>query len=105
MREPKRFKKKPVVIEAIQYTGKNLADVQAFVGVIPDHDGNTLGFRTTRAKAFNSQGIKAVVWDKLHGTWVGVADMQWVIKGVKGEFYPCDPEVLEETYDEEGHNA
>lgn len=96
------FKKKPVVIEAMQFTVDNLVDVQNFVGIIPDHDDNTLGFRMARTieGAKEDPGIVARVWDKLHSTWVGVKTDQWIIRGVQGEFYPCDPDVFESTYEE-----
>lgn len=42
------------------------------------------------------------VYDYLHDTWVKVYLGQWVIRGVKGETYPCDHEVLEETYETVG---
>lgn len=43
--------------------------------------------------------IVAAVWDKLHSTEVGVKVGQWIIKGTKGEYYPCDPEVFEQKYE------
>ncbi|MFE3452395.1 hypothetical protein ACFXJ8_26075 [Nonomuraea sp. NPDC059194] len=39
------------------------------------------------------------IMDTLHNTWVRVYDGQWVVKGVKGEFYPIAPDVLAETYE------
>jgi len=80
----RRFRKRPVVIEAVQWTGDNLAELDAFTG---------LRFRAP------FQDL-AQVFDVLHDTWVKVAVGQWVIKGVKGEFYPCDDEVLQATYEE-----
>lgn len=104
MQQAQRFRKKPVVIEAIQFTGENLLDVQNFVGVIPDHDNNTFGFRMSKpiATVKEEEGIVARVWDKLHSTWVGVKLDQWIIKGVDGEFYPCDHDVFIKTYDKAG---
>lgn len=77
----KRYKKKPVEIEAIQFTGYNYKEVEEFVGqplyisyemvAIPTLEG------IMRCKANN-----------------------YVIKGVRGEFYPCDREIFEETYEE-----
>lgn len=89
-----RWRKRPVVVEAIQWTGANLAEVQQFAGSqfadVPPEDRAEDPERT------------AEVWDKLHGTWVGVHDGQWVIRGVRGEFYPCDAGVLAETYEPAG---
>lgn len=87
-----RFVKKPVEIEAVQFTGDNVVEVQlltgmfAFSEVDPEDRGD-------------DPDIIASVFDKLHSTWVGVKRGQWIIKGVKGEFYPCDENVFIETYD------
>ena len=43
--------------------------------------------------------VVAAIYDKLHDTWVGVKKGQWIICGVKGEFYPCDDETFRETYE------
>lgn len=40
------------------------------------------------------------VWDKLHNVWVPFYDGDWIIKGVQGEFYPCNEEVFAQTYEE-----
>ncbi len=42
----------------------------------------------------------ASVFDELHFTWVLVYDGDWIIRGIKGEFYPCRPDVFAATYDE-----
>jgi hypothetical protein len=88
-----KLRKKPVEVEAIEWTGDNEAEVQAFVpgcfyAVDPEDRENS-----------DDPECTAEVFDVLHSTWVGVKTGQWVIRGVKGEFYPCDPEVLAETYE------
>lgn len=80
----KKFRKKPVVIKAIQYTGRNVTAIQGFThgqaGVLTHGDDS----------------IFAV--DTLEGTMViDIGD--WIIKGVKGEFYPCKPDIFEMTYE------
>lgn len=75
-----RFRKKPVEIEAIQWTGK-LECLDAFN--IPE--------------LRQSLGSKNVGIPTLEGTMIAhVGD--WIIKGVKGEFYPCKPDIFELTY-------
>lgn len=92
MSAPQKFRKRPVVIEAVQWTGDNVSDVRVLTGpahfdaVDPEDRGD-------------DPDITAQVLDVLHSTWVGVKTGQWVIKGVKGEFYPIDPDVLAETYE------
>lgn len=78
-----KFRKKPVVIEAIQFTGSNHADLVHWMGFRP------LGHNYTP--------------DVLHiATLEGVmiaGPLDWIIKGVNGEFYPCKPDIFEKTYD------
>ncbi|MBU8834161.1 hypothetical protein [Mycolicibacterium goodii] len=45
------------------------------------------------------EGYTAVVFDELHDTWVNVRTGDWIIRGVKGEFYPCHPDTFAETYE------
>ena len=76
----KRFTKKPVTIEAIQWTGK-LECLDPFN--IPE--------------LHQSLGSSQVGIPTLEGTMIAsVGD--WIIKGVKGEFYPCKPEIFALTY-------
>lgn len=87
-----RFRTKPFIIEAIQFDGENEAEVQQFTGweyfyVLDEEDRE-------------DPECIAVVMDKLHSTWVGVKRGQWIIKGQKGEFYPCDPEIFAAKYEE-----
>lgn len=39
------------------------------------------------------------IWDKLHDTEVKFEPGDWIIKGLKGEFYPCKPDVFEASYE------
>lgn len=88
-----KFRKKPVVIEAIKFEGlENFGEVQDFTGA----DQFRYVDPEDRDDDFD---IFAEVWDRLHSTWVGVKISQWIIKGVQGEFYPCDKDVFESTYE------
>lgn len=76
------FRKKPVVIEAVQWTGKNFEEVRAFYPSAITHVNlGTVSVRT------------------LEGT-MNAAKGDWIIKGVKGEFYPCKPDIFEATYEQ-----
>jgi len=77
----KKYRKKPIVIEAIQWLGYNLQAVNTFCPiaiftkldlVIPTLEGNLM---------------------------VSVGD--YIIKGIKGECYPCKSDIFEMTYEEE----
>ena len=79
-----KFKKKPVVIDAVQFTGDNGQEVQLFTG-------NT-------ARAVVEGKRRVIVIDTLEGTMSGEPS-DWIIKGVKGEFYPCKPDIFAATYE------
>jgi hypothetical protein len=79
-----RYRKKPVVIKAWKI--ENLEDIQRLEKVEP---------------VLITQHS---VYDALHGTWVSYEFGDWIIKGVKGEFYPCKSDVFEETYEKETSN-
>lgn len=106
-----RFVSKVVEIEAVRLHGENHIEVEQFVR---NHGGNSsvIGdyFRSSTSFAPAEWRLRcehhgwgsdvvAAVYDKLHNTWVGVKDGQWIILGMKGEFYPCDHDVFEAKYD------
>jgi hypothetical protein len=82
-----KYRKKPVVIEAVQFDGtdRSYNDVQALA------DLSKMGILETCA-----QGIKI---STLEGAMVA-SPGDWIIRGVKGELYPCKPDIFEATYDE-----
>ena len=77
----KKFKKKPVIIEAIQWTGKNLSEIDNFMGGLVENKGTTLVIYTLEGD------MEASIGD-------------YIIKGVNGEFYPCKPDIFAKTYEE-----
>ena len=80
MDEPKRFRKKPVVIEAIQYDGTFPLEF----------------LRGDERVQHGGEGVLEIV--TLEGTMrASLGD--WIIRGVKGELYPCKPDIFEATYD------
>lgn len=85
----KKFRKKPVVIEAIQYHPHgNCAEVAAFMGQPYDAD-------------VCEEGEPEESW--LIPTLEGVMEAapgDWIIRGVQGEFYPCKPDIFTATYEE-----
>lgn len=87
-----KFRKKPVVIEAVRWAGDNPAEVWALTG--QDHfDVIEPGDRGA------NPDMDAEVFDEIHGVWISLAAGMWVIKGVKGEFYPVAADVFTETYE------
>jgi hypothetical protein len=86
-----KFRKKPVVIEAVQFSGENADDVRKFClfadGPFEDQA------RTGEAKPYLYLLIST-----LEGS-MRADPGDWIIKGVKGEFYPCKPDIFEATYE------
>ena len=78
-----KFRKKPVVIDAVQWTGDFQA-ISAFVG-----DSEDVLF-------LNPDGSLSI--PTLEGEMSGQLG-DWIIRGIKGEFYPCKPEIFEGSYD------
>lgn len=84
-----KFRKKPVVIDAIQWTGQNAGDVWEFCPEAEVH-------RIPEVPPTPAQG--RVVIHTLEGS-MSAQIGDWIIKGVKGEFYPCKPDIFEATYE------
>ena len=76
--------KKPVVIQAVQWNGDNVEEVQSFCG-----DNCMMGY----SDIYFFFSIKTLEGDM----YVSIGD--YIIKGVNGEFYPCKPDIFEKTYE------
>ena len=87
-----KFRKKPVVIEAVLWTGKNWKEMNDYLPVNGKwwmKDGSLWNMKDQ---------FQPIMLETLEG--VMQADIgDWIIKGVKGEFYPCKPDIFKETYD------
>ena len=80
----KTFVKKPVKVQAIQWTGYNFDEIVDFVGI----DGlDLLG-------SFKNPDLVIHTLEGNHHTLVG----DLIIRGINGEFYPCKPDIFEKTY-------
>lgn len=77
-----QFRKKPVVIEAIKFTGTrdNWDEIEKFVGGDANFMDGKLVIATLEGPLNASNG-------------------DYIIKGIKGEFYPCKPDIFEQTYE------
>lgn len=85
------YRKKPVIIEAVQWDGRNTKEVEGWANGAVKAKAKSLGE--------NVRGIRVVL---AVGTLEGEmhADLgDWIIKGVKGEFYPCKPDIFAATYE------
>lgn len=78
-----KFRKKPVVIDAVQWNGVWEPPVSTFVKT---------GCATT-GKNNDELSIET-----LEG-WIRALPGDWIIRGIKGEFYPCKPDIFAATYE------
>lgn len=77
-----KYRKKPVVIEAVEWTGSNINEIMNFMN-------------WRNAAHDDRSGLVIHTLEGNHNASVG----DFVIKGVKGEFYPCKPDIFAATYD------
>ena len=75
-----KYRKKPVVIEAMQWTNNNLDEV--------------LEFAYERSIVVNGELFLETLEGRMKAN---VGD--FLIKGIKGEVYPCKPDIFEQTYE------
>ena len=76
-----KFRKKPVVIEAVKLSGETVNECVEFC------DGK-----------LKAHGMVGVVIETLEGNMLA-SPGDWIIKGIHGEFYPCKPDIFEATYE------
>jgi len=104
--KPHRFRKRPVEVDAIRYTGMNLDAVSEWadggdgtrVGPTdhwggrcgePEHEDNfDLLVRTLEDGSVGAHQVEHIA-----------SPGDWIIRGVRGELYPCKPEIFEDTYE------
>ena len=91
-----KYIKKAVVIDAIQVKANNFDRICDFMGCTPEQVLNPMSdideFGDSR------DPYLGVIIDTLEGKMqANIGDM--IIKGVKGEFYPCKPDIFKATYD------
>lgn len=92
-----KFRKIPVVIDAIQWTGNNLEEMLEFTGKHPKFDQWFESFEQY-AEHVASENYTFKIFT-LEGTMTASRG-DWIIRGVKGEHYPCKPEIFASTYEQ-----
>lgn len=90
-----KFRKKPVVIEAVQffYTDKSVAELEEFCGeslgnIRKEHDASPAEAEIRTLEDGVNLKVKHIA-----------TEGDWIIKGVQGEFYACKPDIFEQTYE------
>ena len=86
-----KYRKKPVVIEALQWNGSNLREIINFTGLHPSMKLSWKDYEELVA----SEGLKIFTLEGSHMATVG----DYIIRDVKGEYYPCKPDIFKETYE------
>ena len=77
-----KFRKKPVVIEAILWNGDNIEEIAEFM----------------KWRNFDHDKRNGLIIRTLEGQHIATVG-DFIIKGVQGEFYPCKPDIFAATYD------
>lgn len=90
----KRFRTRPVEVDAMRWEEDNLLEMIAWTGPAFFTD------RVVPATGNRNPEFTAAVYDILHETWIAVKTGQWIVCGAKGEFYPCDDETFHWKYEE-----
>lgn len=85
-----KFRKKPVVVEAVQLRWDTWNEMCDHAGVGKLTDGKPEG-------QMDGESIQMMI-PTLEGDMIA-NENDWVIKGVEGEIYPCKPAIFEATYD------
>jgi len=96
-----KFRKKPVVIEAIQLTPQTIRHVYEFIhGPLPMGRWGREKWDDYCAIVSDEGMTIATLEDGRDGRAKHVATMgDWIIKGIQGEFYPCKPDIFNATYE------
>jgi hypothetical protein len=85
-----KFRKKPVVIEAVQFDGSERSRDEIF-SWLDEHE-------QLCESAPAADGKCSIIVPTLEGNHLALPG-DWIIKGVKGEFYPCKPDIFAATYE------
>lgn len=93
----KKYIKKPIKIEAIQLKEDNIIEVFDFL----DEANYKETKSTEELEDFNQRMLKQgyIEIETLEGI-MKASFGDYIIKGVKGEFYPCKPDIFQVTYEE-----
>ena len=78
-----KYRKKPVIIEAVQFNGKD----ESVDWLLPQLISGEIGRAINKLYIQTPEGIMTA----------NIGD--YIIKGINGEFYPCSPDIFEKTYE------
>ena len=84
MKNTKKYKKKPVVIEALQFDSENVSEMINFIGAFPH-------------EYFHDKGL--IIIHTLEGEH-NVRHGDYVVRGIYDEYYPVKPDIFKDTYEQ-----
>lgn len=87
-----KYRKKPITVDAIQIHG-NVSEIKSFIG-----ENGDVSISDSAWRAGQFRPMTMVVIHTLEGDMTAT-DGDYIIKGIKGEFYPCKKAIFEETYE------
>lgn len=85
-----QFRKKPVIVEAVQLRWDTWSEMCDFAKVGKLSDGQPEGMQDGEAIGLDIPTLEGL----MHAN-----ENDWIIRGVKGELYPCKPDIFEDTYE------
>ena len=96
---PKQYRKKPVVIEAVQWDG-SAESAATVIDWALGVDGPSIRYHEHLLDGeYIAHPDPFLKIDTLEGTMIASTG-DFIIRGVNGEFYPCKPDIFEKTYEE-----
>jgi hypothetical protein len=88
---PAQYRKKPIVVEAIQWTGGNVDEIQGW-------GAQFFALDLEDRENADDPDSTAELFVVANYVWIGVVPGEWIIKDSKG-YYPCKSDVFEATYE------
>ena len=95
-----KYRKKPVVIDAVQLLWSTWSEMCEHAGVGKLSDGKPEGCYVDAdgQRTNHTDGRIGLNIPTLEGLMLGI-EGDWIIRGVKGELYPCKPDIFAATYE------
>ena len=89
MTTPKRYRKKPVVVEAMQWSEATHLSIQKWGAACYVIDKEDRG---------DDPAATGELWVAANSRWLPIRDGEWIIRDAAG-YYPCRADIFEETYE------
>lgn len=88
-----KYKKKPVIVEAFQLNERGLVEEDWFWDAVSENKIKTYNF----GKLYSAPALCVI--ETLEGTMIAKTG-DYIIRGIKGEIYPCKEDIFKQTYEE-----